>query len=328
MRPRYSVMKLCAAALILAAAAPAALAQAPYPNQQIKIVCPFPAGGGTDLTSRLLADQFSKIFGQPVVVENRTGASGMIGTGAAAKSPPDGYTVLVASGEVALNPHLYKEKMAYDWDRDLQPVTLLVKVPNLLAVNMDVPAKTVAELIAYAKQNKGKLTFSSSGIGNPQQLTGELFNKMAGVDIRHVPYKGAAPQIADVAGKHITMTFVSIGAALPFVESGRIRPIAVTSTTRVSVLPNVPAIAEHPPLASFELVNFFGFFAPAKIPDSVLKRLNAAAVQALKTPEMGNKLRASGFEPSPTTPEQFRDFIKNESAKFARIIVEANIKLD
>ncbi|MBI4204102.1 MAG: tripartite tricarboxylate transporter substrate binding protein [Betaproteobacteria bacterium] len=320
-------MKLSVTALLFAAAVSTGFAQAPYPSQQIRILCPFPAGGGTDLTSRLLADQFNKIFGQPVVVENRTGASGMIGTGAAAKSPPDGYTVLVASGEVALNPHLYKQ-MAYDWDKDLQPITLLVKVPNLLAVNMDVPAKTVAELIAYAKQNRGKLTFSSSGVGNPQQLTGELFNKMAGVDIRHVPYKGAAPQIADVAGKHITMTFVSIGAALPFVESGRIRPIAVTSTTRVSVLPNVPAIAEYPPLASFELVNFFGFFAPAKIPDPILRRLNAAAVQALKTPEMGNKLRASGFEPSPTTPEQFRDFIKNESAKFAKIIVEANIKLD
>jgi tripartite-type tricarboxylate transporter receptor subunit TctC len=164
----------------------------------------------------------------------------------------------------------------------------------------------VAELIAYAKQNQGKLTFSSSGVGNPQQLTGELFNKMAGVEIRHVPYKGAAPQIADVAGKHITMTFVSIGAALPFVESGRIRPIGVTSATRVSALPNVPTIAEYPSLAGFEVVNFFGFFAPAKISDPVLRRLNAAAVQALKTPEMGNKLRASGFEPSPTTPEQFR----------------------
>lgn len=327
MRRSYRVTTLCAAAFFFTAAAPAVLAQAPYPNQQIRILCPFPAGGGTDLTSRLLGDQLNKIFGQPVIVENRTGASGMIGTGLAAKSPADGYTVLVASGEVALNPHLYK-KMAYDWDKDLQPITLLVKVPNLLAVNMDVPAKTVAELIAYAKQNQGKLTFSSSGVGNPQQLTGELFNKMAGVEIRHVPYKGAAPQIADVAGKHITMTFVSIGAALPFVESGRIRPIGVTSATRVSALPNVPAIAEYPPLAGFELVNFFGFFAPAKISDPVLRRLNAAAVQALKTPEMGNKLRASGFEPSPTTPEQFREFIRNESAKFAKIIVEANIKLD
>ena len=299
-----------------------------YPSQQIRVICPFPAGGGTDLTARLLAEQLAKSFGQPVVVENRTGASGMIGTGAAAKAAPDGYTVLVASGEVALNPHLYKDKMAYDWDKELQPVTLLVKVPNLLAVNTDVPAKTVAELIDHAKQNKGKLTFSSSGVGNPQQLTGELFNKMAGVDIRHVPYKGAAPQIADVAGKHITMTFVSIGAALPFVESGRIRPIAVTSKTRVSSLPNVPAIAEYPPLSNFELVNFFGFFAPANIPDAALKRLNAAAVQALKAPDMANKLKASGFEPAPTSPDEFRQFIRTESAKFAKIIVEAGIKLD
>ena len=325
---KYPALKLCAVAFALVAAVPVALAQAQYPSQQIRILCPFPAGGGTDLTARLLADQFNKIFGQPAVVENRTGASGMIGTGAAAKAPPDGYTVLVASGEVALNPHLYKDKMAYDWDRDLQPVTLLVKVPNLLAVNTDVPAKTVAELVEYAKRNKGKLTFSSSGVGNPQQLTGELFNKMAGVDIRHVPYKGAAPQIADVAGKHITMTFVSIGAALPFVESGRIRPIGVTSKTRVSVLPDVPAIAEYPPLSSFELVNFFGFFAPAKIPELVLKRLNTAAVQALKAPEMSNKLKASGFEPSPMSPEEFRQFIRNESAKFANIIAEAGIKLD
>jgi tripartite-type tricarboxylate transporter receptor subunit TctC len=320
-------IKACAAVFMLAATLPAAWAQQ-YPTQQIKIICPFPAGGGTDLTARLLAEQLTKSFGQPVVVENRTGASGMIGTGAAAKSPADGHTVLVASGEVALNPHLYKDKMAYDWDRDLQPITLLVKVPNLLAVNTDVPAKTVAELVQYAKQNKGKLTFSSSGVGNPQQLTGELFNKMAGVDIRHVPYKGAAPQLADVAGRHITMTFVSIGAAKPFVESGRIRPIAVTSKTRVSALPDVPAIAEYPPLSNFELVNFFGFFAPANIPANALKQLNAAAVQALKAPEMANRLKASGFEPSPTSPEEFRQFIRNESAKFAKIIVEAGIKLD
>jgi tripartite-type tricarboxylate transporter receptor subunit TctC len=320
-------IKLCAAALACAAMLPVARGQQ-YPTQQIRIICPFPAGGGTDLTSRLLAEQLSRTFGQTVVVENRTGASGMIGTGAAAKSPADGHTVLVASGEVALNPHLYKDKMAYDWDKDLQPVTLLVKVPNLLAVNTDVPARTVAELIQYARQNKGKLTFSSSGVGNPQQLTGELFNKMAGVDIRHVPYKGAAPQIADVAGKHITMTFVSIGAAKPFVDSGRIRPIAVTSKTRVSALPDVPAIAEYPPLSNFELVNFFGFFAPANIPANALKQLNAAAVQALKVPEMASKLKASGFEPAPTSPEEFRQFIRSESAKFAKIIVEAGIKLD
>ena len=152
-----------------------------------------------------------------------------------------------------------------------------------MAVNTDVPAKSVAELIAHEKQNPGKLTFSSSGVGNPQQLTGELFNKMAGVQIRHVPYKGAAPQLAAVAGKEVSLTYVSIGAAMPFIQGNRIRPIGVTSSTRVSVLPDVPAIAEHPPLAGFELVNFFGFFGPAGLPEPVLKRLNALAVQAIKS---------------------------------------------
>jgi tripartite-type tricarboxylate transporter receptor subunit TctC len=317
--------RLCAVGL--AVAAPAVLAQAPYPTKEIKIVCAFPAGGGTDLTARLLADQIAKPLRQSVIVENRTGASGMIGTSSVATAAPDGYTLLVASGEMALNPHLYK-KMAYDWEREIQPITLLVNVPNVLAVNMDVPATTVAELILYAKKNEGKLTFSSSGIGNPQQLTGELFNKMVGVNIRHVPYKGAAPQIADVAGKHITMTFVSIGAALPFIQSNRVRPIGVTSKTRVSALPDVPAIAEYPPLASFELVNFFGFFGPANLPAPVLKRLNEVAVRALKTPDMASKLRAQGFEPAPTSPEEFRKFIREASAKFAKIIVDADIKLD
>jgi len=318
---------ICLASTGLALAASGlAMAQVPYPAQQIRIICPFPAGGGTDLTSRLLAEHL-KTLGQPVVVENRTGASGMIGTGAVAKSSADGYTLLVASGEMAVNPHLYKP-MAYDIDKDLQPITLLVKVPNVLAVHADVPVKSVQELIAYAKQNAGKLTFSSSGVGNPQQLNGELFNKMAGVKIQHIPYKGAAPQLADLAGKHVTMTFVSIGAAKPFIDNGRIKAIAVTSATRVSALPDVPAIAEYPPLKAYELVNFFGFLGPGGLPDSILRPLNAAAVQALKTPELGAKLRAMGFEPSPTTPEEFRDFIRKELAKFGQVIVEAGVKAD
>ncbi|MGZ8231911.1 MAG: Bug family tripartite tricarboxylate transporter substrate binding protein, partial [Burkholderiales bacterium] len=254
-------------------------------------------------------------------------ASGMIGTEAAARAKPDGYTLLVASGEMALNPHLYP-KMAYDWDRDIQPISLLVKVPNVMAVNMDVSAKSVGELIAYAKQNPGKLTFSSSGVGNPQQLTGELFNKMAGVQIRHVPYKGAAPQLAAVAGKEVTLTYVSIGAAKPFIDGQRIRPIGVTSLTRVAALPDVPAIAEHPSLAGFELVNFFGFFGPAGLPDPVLRRVNSVAVQVMKMPELVTKFRSLGFEPAPNTPEQFREFIRSESAKFGKIIVDAGVKLE
>jgi tripartite-type tricarboxylate transporter receptor subunit TctC len=308
-----------------------ALAAAPgiaqnYPTQQIRIICPFPAGGGTDLTSRLLGEQLQKMLGQPVVVDNRTGASGMIGTELAARAKPDGYTLLVASGELALNPHLYP-KIAYDWERDLQPITLLVKVANVLAVHTDVPVKSVAELIAHAKRNPEKLTFSSSGVGNPQQLTGELFNKMAGVKIRHVPYKGAAPQLAALAGGEVTMTFVSIGAAKPFIDNNRIRPIGVTSTTRVSALPDVPAISEHAPLAGFELVNFFGFLAPSGLPDPILRRLNSAAVQVMKMPDLAAKFRGLGFEPAPNTPEQFREFIRGESAKFGKIIAEAGIKL-
>jgi tripartite-type tricarboxylate transporter receptor subunit TctC len=308
-----------------------AFAQAPgtaFPSQPIRMIVAFPAGGGTDLTARLVADHMRQTLGTPIVVENRAGASGMIGTGAVAKAKPDGYTLLANSGEVASNPHLYNKAMPYDWDTDLTPVTLMVRVPNVLAVHPDVPAKTVAELIAWAKGQKGKLTFSSSGIGNPQQLTGEMFNRMAGVQITHVPYKGAAPQIADVVGGHITMTFVSIGAALPFIESGRLRALGVTSLTRVSALPNVPPIADTPGLAGFELVNFFGMFGPAGLPPAILKTINAAATQALKNPEIVQKLRDSGFEASPTTPEQFREFVRRESARAGKIIAEAGIKAE
>ncbi|MGH8666579.1 MAG: Bug family tripartite tricarboxylate transporter substrate binding protein [Burkholderiales bacterium] len=319
----------CACALVLAAVpvlvAVPALAQTPYPTQQIRIVCPFPAGGGTDLTSRLLGEQLHKSMGQPVIVDNRTGASGMIGTGYVAKAKPDGYTVLVASGEMAVNPHMYKS-MAYDIEKDLQPITLLVKVPNVLAVHPSLPIHNVAELVAFAGKNPGKMTFSSSGVGNPQQLNGELFNKMAGTKILHVPYKGAAPQLAGLAGGDVTMTYVSIGAAKPFIDGKRIRPIAVTSKTRVSALPDVPPISDYPPLKDYELVNFFGFLGPAGMPDPVLRKLNQHAVQALKNPEMVTRLRNVGYEPAPTTPEEFRDFIRAELKKFGQVIVEAGVK--
>ena len=170
------------------------------------------------------------------------------------------------------------------------------------------------------------LTFSSSGIGNPQQLAGELLNKLAGIEVMHVPYKGAAPQIADVAGKHITMTFASIGAAKPFIDGGKLKAIAVTSATRVSMMPNVPALAEYPPLASYELVNFFGMFGSAKLPDAVTRKLNAAAVQGMKVPDLVSKMKEMGFEPATDSPEQFAAYVRAESKKFQTIIVQANIK--
>ncbi len=302
-------------------------AQEQYPNQQIKIIVPFSAGGGTDLTARLIGEQMRKTFNQAVVVDNRVGGSGMIGTGAVAKSPPDGYTLLMASGEMAINPHLFP-KIPYDTEKDLTPLSNAVKVPNVLTVNTDVPAKNIQELIAYAKASPGKLTYASSGIGNAQHLTGEMLNKMAGISVQHVPFKGASQQLADTAGKHVTYTFASIGASLPFIQSAKLRPIAVTSLTRASVLPDVPAIAEYKPLSTFELVNFFGMYAPSGTPDPIIRKLNGAIVQALRTPELVAKLKELGFEPAPTTPEQFRDFLRAESAKFAKIIVDANVKVD
>ena len=302
-------------------------AQDQYPNQQIKIIVPFSPGGGTDLTARLIGEQLRKTFGQPVVIDNRVGGSGMIGTNAVAKAVPDGYTLLLASGEMAINPHLFPQ-IPYDTDKDLMPLSNGVKVPNVLTVNTDVPAKNIQELIAYAKANPGKLSYASSGIGNAQHLTGEMLNKAAGISVQHIPFKGASQQLADTAGKHVTYTFASIGASLPFIQSGRLRPIAVTSLTRAAVLPDVPAIAEYKPLATFELVNFFGMYAPAGTPEPIIRKLNTAIVQALKTPELAAKLRELGFEPAPTTPEQFRDFLRAESAKFAKIIVDANVKVE
>jgi tripartite-type tricarboxylate transporter receptor subunit TctC len=326
MFPCYRPLRLGAAAAA-ALLATAIHAQEQYPNQQIKIIVPFSPGGGTDLTARLIGEYMRKTFNQAVVIDNRVGGSGMIGTNAVAKAPADGYTLLLASGEMAINPHLFP-KIPYDTDKEFMPLSNGVKVPNVLTVNTDVPAKNVQELIAYAKANPGKLSYASSGVGNAQHLTGEMLNKMAGISVQHVPFKGASQQLADTAGKHVTYTFASIGASLPFIQSGKLRPIGVTSLTRASVLPDVPAIAEYKPLATFELVNFFGMYAPAATPDPVIRKLNATIVQALRTPEVSTKLKELGFEPAPTTPEQFREFLRAESGKFAKIIAEANVKVD
>jgi tripartite-type tricarboxylate transporter receptor subunit TctC len=325
------LLRRCGAALslLLLALTPAAMAQSTYPSQTIKLVVPYLAGGGVDIVARLLGEQLRAQEGWNVIVDNKPGASGMIGTQFVARAPADGYTLLMsASGEIVVTPHLFKKQMAYDADKDLQPITLMVKVPNVLVVNTDIPARNIAELIAHGKANPGKLTFSSSGIGNSQHLAGELFNTMAGTQIVHVPYKGASQQLTDVAAKQVSMTFVSIASALPLIKSGQIKAIAVTSRERVPALPDTPALTEHKPLAGYELVNWFGFFAPAGIPAPVLARISDAAQKALKNPEFAKKLLAQGGEPTPDTPEGFRAFVRAESAKFQRIIIESKVTLE
>ncbi len=321
---QFSALMLCAAVACIPS-----LAQAQgYPNKQIRFLVGYGAGGGVDITARHLAESLREALGQNILVENRAGASGMVAANAVAKAPPDGYTLLVsASGEIATNPHLYKQKMQYDAEKDLVPITNIVMMPNVLVVNADVPVSNVTELIAYAKARPGKLNFSSSGIGNPLHLAGELFNKMAGVSVVHVPYKGAAQQTADVAAKHITMTFASVAVVQPFITGGQVKPIAVTSRTRVSVLPNVPAVAETPSMAGYQLVNWYGLFAPAGTPGEVITRLNTEVTRILRTPAFIDKMRALGGEANPMTPQQFREFITAESMTFKNVIEQANVTL-
>jgi tripartite-type tricarboxylate transporter receptor subunit TctC len=314
------------AGVAVAAGSGGALAQS-YPSQTIRIIAGFPAGGGIDLLARFLAEPL-RALGQPVVVENRTGAAGMIAAQAVAKALPDGHMMLMAtSGEIAISHHLYKDKMTYDPMRELAPVALAGIVPCVVVVAETTPVKTPQELVAYAKANPGKLSFSSSGVGNPQQLAGELMNSMAGIDVLHVPYRGAAPAVTDVATGAVTMSFTSYAAALPLIQAGKLRAVAVTSLERMPQLPDVAPLQDGAPgLKGYELLNWFGVFAPGATPAPIVAQLNDITVKTFTEPAMVQKLAGQGIVPRATTPAQFKAFVESESKKFAGIIERANIK--
>jgi tripartite-type tricarboxylate transporter receptor subunit TctC len=312
----------------LAAMAGNARAQT-WPDRPLRILAGYPAGGGIDLVARLFGEQMKQAFAQTVIVENRPGASAMIAANAVAKSPPDGLTLLMAaSGEVAINQHLHKEKMTYDPLRELSAVALVGIVPCVVVVAAATPVKNSAELIAYARANRGKLSFSSSGIGNPQQLAGELMNHMAGTDVLHVPYRGSAPAVTDVATGAVTMSFSSLAAALPLMQDGKIRAVAVTSRERMPQLPDVPTLAEAgPELKSYELLNWFGLFAPAGTPEPVVARLNAVVNEGLRDKKIAELLQIQGIVPRPMSAPDYRAFVVAEAEKFGKIVEQANIKL-
>jgi tripartite-type tricarboxylate transporter receptor subunit TctC len=297
-----------------------------YPTKTITIVVPFSAGGGVDNIARLLAEQLRSTLKQTIVIDNRPGASGMLGAQAVVKAAPDGYTLLLGSaGETAINPFVYKARMQYAPEKDLAPITLVTRVPNVLVANPSLPVKNVEELIAYAKKNPGKLSYATSGVGNPQHLNGELFNSLAGIQMNHIPYKGSAGQLVDVAGGNVDLSFVSMAGAAPFIKGGRLKALAVTSTKRASFAPDVPTIAEYKPMAAYSLDNWFGLFAPAKTPADVQQKLNVAVTQALRDAALVKKLNDQGGEPAPMTIEQFRAFIKAESVQYGRIVEAAKI---
>src|SRR3954447_23380647 len=305
-------------------------AQSGYSDRPIRILVGYPAGGGVDIVARLFGEPMKATLGQSVIVENRAGASAMIAAGAVAKSPPDGLTLLMAaSGEVAINQHLYKDKMSYDPLRELAPVALVGIVPCVVVVGAAVPVRDAAELIAYARANRGKLSFSSSGVGNPQQLAGELMNSMAGTDVLHVPYRGSAPAVTDVATGSVTMSFASLAAALALIQDGRIRAVAVTSRERMPQLPDVPALAEAgPELKDYELLNWFGMFAPAGTSEAVVTRLNAIVNAGLRDKAIAEKLEVQGIVPRIMSAPEYRSFVDSETEKFGRIVRQANIRIE
>lgn len=306
-------------------AAPAAMAQ-DYPNKTITIVVPFSAGGGVDTVARLLAEKLRVNLKQNVIVDNKAGGSGMIGALAVVKAAPDGHTLLLGSaGETAINSYVYKNKMQYQPAKDLAPVTLVTRIPNVLVAAPAFPAKNVEELVTHARKNPGRVTYSSSGVGNPQHLNGELLEELAGIHMVHIPYKGAAGQLIDVTSGNVDFTFVSYTAARGFIKDGKVKALGVTSAKRASFDSSIPAMAEYKPLAKYQLENWFGLFAPGATPEPILQTINAAVTQALKEPDLAKRLQDQGGEPAPMSIQQFRDFVQSESKQFQRIVETAQI---
>ena len=296
-----------------------------FPTKPIKLIVPFPPGGPNDIIARVVASKMQELIGQPVVIDNRGGAGGVIGTDAVAKAEPDGHTIAITSaGALAISKSL-QEKVPYDSLKDLKPVTLVAKVPELLVVANNVPASSMKELLALAKSRPGKMNFASTGPGSMPHLAGEMFRITADIDIVHVPYKGAAPAVNDIIGQQVEMVFLDIPVLLPQVQSGKVKPIAIGSRERAASLPDVPTTGEVG-LPQIEAENWYGMVAPAATPPSVIARLHKVTAEALKAPEVKEKLASQGAILVGNTPEEFAAYIQSEIDKWAKVAKAANIK--
>lgn len=321
-----ALLRLCAA-LIAGVWVASAAAQFGYPSRPVRLVCPYPPGGIVDTVSRTVAQKLSESLGQAVVVDNKPGAAGIVGTEFVAKSPPDGYTLLTGTiGTHAISVSL-RARMPYDAERDFVPVSLAATNTNLVVVHPSFAVTSVAELIAWAKANPGKLNYGTAGAGTTQHLAGELFKTTAGIDMVHVPYKGAAPGINDLVAGQIPLMFVDISISLPHVRAGRLRALAVTAAKRIPQLPDVSTVSESG-LPGFEVNAWFGVFVPAGTPREIVGRLNADIVRGLAAPEVRERLLAVGVEPVTSTPEQFAAFVKSETAKWGRVVRLSGARAD
>jgi len=316
--------RVIAAIAALAAAITPAPAQ-DWPTRPVTMILPFAAGGPLDGIGRILAARLSDVLGQQVVIENVTGAGANIAGDRVAKAAPDGYTLLLASlAQLTINPSLY-DKMPFDTVKDVIPITQAVFTPNILALNNDVPAKSVTELVALARAQPGQLTFGSAGVGTSQHLAGELFKSMAHVDIRHVPYRGAAPVITDLLGGRISMFFGNVTAVLPQVQDGKLRALAVTSPKRVAATPDLPTLAEAG-FPGFDATASFGLVAPAGTPPAIIDKLHRETVRILALPEVRKRFAELGSEVIGNSPSEFSAVIKAEIPQWAKLIKEAGIR--
>jgi len=300
------------------------LAQSGYPSRAIRMVVPSSAGGGSDIVARIIAPKLSERLGQQVVVDNRPGAGTLIGGDVVAKSAPDGYTLLMAISTLATNPVIYK-KMPYDALRDFAPITQVTSLPNILVVHPSVPARTVRELIAFARAHPGQLSYGSPGTGTNPHLAMELFRSMAKVNMVHIPYKGSAPAIIDLVAGHITVMAATALTGIPHVRSGRLRALGVTSAHRTAAAPDVPTIAEAA-LPGYDAVQWYGVLAPAHTPGNIVAKLHGDIARILQSPDVKDRLLGDGADPVGNTPEEFTRFIESETAKWAKVALDAGIK--
>ncbi len=324
-----SAFRLAAAALfaslVLALQAHAQSADS-YPTKPIRFILPFPPGGATEVLGRLIAERLTAGLGQPVVVENRGGAGGNVGAEAAAKSAPDGYTLVLVAPSLAISPSLYS-KLNYDPVKDLAPISLVGTVPNVLVTDPKLPVQNLAEFIALAKTKPGGMNFGSGGSGTSNHLGGELFNIVAGVKLVHVPYKGVNLAMNDVLSGRIQLVVIGVPIAAPHIKAGRLRALGVIAPQRSPLLPDVPTVAEAG-LPNFEVTTWYGMLAPAGTPRPIINRLNSELVRAMHAPELKERLASLGTDPKTSTPEEFADYIKQEIDKWGKVIRAAGLKAD
>ena len=321
------ISRITGALSVLLFVAGTALAQvAAYPGKPVRFIVPFPAGGPTDVLGRVVGQKLAEQLGQPVVLDNRSGAGGNLGIEMAAKSPPDGYTILLGAPPLAISPHLYA-KLNYDTLRDFAPISLVASMPTILLVHPSVPVKTLQELVRLARANPGKLNFGSGGAGTSNHLASELLKGLAGVNLVHVPYKGASQAMLGLLGGQVDMVVIGTPTAVPQILAGKVRALAVLSDKHLPAIPAIPTAAEAG-FPSYEVTTWYGVLAPAGTPRNIVDRLNAELAKVVTAAASKERLISAGFDPLTGTPEQFAEFIKAETVRWGKVIREAGIKAE